>query len=59
MLIRKTGQDAVDFINFETTRMGAKFFEVGDVTASKIKSVIDEEYFKGHFSESGNLDGLV
>ena len=59
VLIRKTGQDAVDFINFETTRMGAKFFEVGDVTAAKIKSVVDEEYFTGHFSESGNLEGLV
>ena len=53
VLIRLTGQDAVDYINTEMTRMDARFFEVGDVTASKIKTIIDTKYNSGKLIDLG------
>jgi RHS repeat-associated protein len=53
VLIKLTGHDAVDYINTEMTRMDAKFFEVGDVAASKIKTVVDTKYNSGKLIDLG------
>lgn len=59
VLIRLTGEKAIDYINTESTRIGAKFFEVGDVSANKIKSIVDAKYNSGVVSEIDGVDGKV
>ena len=59
VLQRLTGKAAVDYINFEATRMGASFYEVKDVTPEKVKSTIDVHYNKGVNSTQEGTNGKV
>lgn len=59
ILIRQTGKDAINYINTELTKMDAKFFKVGDVSAANIKDLIDGVYNGGKASKDKDAEGKV